>query len=345
MSEEKSSTKREVRYEQKTASESRLRLLHLEDNQDDYEIVKRSLSTNLPFEFQITNRQRGVDALQDLKSGQYDIVLVDFQLPDMTGLEFLRRLKALRLPVSPIFITGMGNLKVAVEAMKEGARNYIVKDQIGVNPKELAQTIIDHVLENAFPQGADKNELISILEMFAKSKRIDLRQATTASSQPPNRIDIAKLISQLESLCVAKLVEAIPSHTVVSCPSCDSIEYIPLLLCPECRSPFFEKEDTLKHISCGYVGFTRSYRREGDDYYCPSCEKRIGDTRLDYQKVGNWYLCENAHIIETPNTSFDCARCGKRFDFKSSRLYNMRSYRLSLEGEQKFRLVSSSKSL
>src|SRR5258708_28530094 len=62
-----------------------------------------------------------------------DVVILDIQLPDMNGLEALRRLRALDARALVIFITGKSTTDTAIKAMKSGAFDYLLK------PLELTQ--------------------------------------------------------------------------------------------------------------------------------------------------------------------------------------------------------------
>ncbi len=71
----------------------------------------------------------GEAALQNLQDHHYDMMLLDYRLPDMTAFDLLERARKRRKEI-PSFIvtTGMGDEKIAVEMMKQGACDYLVKD-------------------------------------------------------------------------------------------------------------------------------------------------------------------------------------------------------------------------
>lgn len=117
-------------------SDEVVRLLFVEDNIDDYEIVKH-MAENVGENIVMERACTGTEALKKVAGRDYDIIFLDYRLPDMDGLEFMRRTDGLDTPI--IFITGRGNETVAVEAVKRGACDYIRKDDI--NEKTLAGLI------------------------------------------------------------------------------------------------------------------------------------------------------------------------------------------------------------
>jgi DNA-binding NtrC family response regulator len=58
----------------------------------------------------------------------YDVVLTDYQMPTLNGLEFIDALKSILNPPPVVMLTARGNEDIAVQAMKLGAMDYIVKD-------------------------------------------------------------------------------------------------------------------------------------------------------------------------------------------------------------------------
>ncbi len=69
----------------------------------------------------------GADALQELSRRAPEVVLLDLQLPDMNGMEILRHVRDQKLPSTVVIITAHGSINLAVEAMRGGAYDFIVK--------------------------------------------------------------------------------------------------------------------------------------------------------------------------------------------------------------------------
>lgn len=71
--------------------------------------------------------ETGAEALSLLESGQFRVVLLDLQLPDMNGIQILKQITEQGLPTSVVVITADGSINTAVDAMRLGAYDFIVK--------------------------------------------------------------------------------------------------------------------------------------------------------------------------------------------------------------------------
>lgn len=101
-----------------------------------------------------THVETGSDALRAIDSGKYSGILLDLTLPDMNGLELLQHVKDENLPIEVIVTTGDCSMNTAIEAMRLGARDYLVKP---FNKDRLLTT-----LKNCF----DSQELERIVETY-----------------------------------------------------------------------------------------------------------------------------------------------------------------------------------
>jgi len=116
-----------------------VRILHLEDSVLDHDIVKRMLrKANVAFEIERVETLPGF--VRSVQISSFDVILVDYRLPGFTALDAWDALKA--LPHHPPFILLSGAIgeTAAVDAIKLGMSDYLLKDDLG----KLA-----HVIERA----------------------------------------------------------------------------------------------------------------------------------------------------------------------------------------------------
>jgi PleD family two-component response regulator len=113
-------------------SDRKLRILIVDDSPEDREYYRRLLNRAIPEGFVGFEAESGEDGLKSAQSMSPDCVLLDFNLPDIDGLEFIVRLRgalALRC-VAVVMLTGQGDERVAVETMKRGAQDYLIKGDL-----------------------------------------------------------------------------------------------------------------------------------------------------------------------------------------------------------------------
>jgi FixJ family two-component response regulator len=107
------------------------RLLIVDDDETDRKLYGWLLARQAPGDFEIEHAADGAAGVAALRAREFDCVLLDFSLPDVTGLEFLSdALVDGELPAAVVLITGHGNETIAVEAMKLGVQDYLVKDHV-----------------------------------------------------------------------------------------------------------------------------------------------------------------------------------------------------------------------
>jgi DNA-binding NtrC family response regulator len=75
----------------------------------------------------------GERALELMKNKGYDVILLDYKLPDFSGLEVLRRMHEKNIDTPVIMLTGLGTEEIAVNSMKHGAYDYISKAHLEID--------------------------------------------------------------------------------------------------------------------------------------------------------------------------------------------------------------------
>ena len=106
------------------------RVLLIEDNPGDARLIKEMLRDARRNSFQLEHTDNLTLGLERLQKVSIDVVLLDLSLPDSRGIDTFTSLhaKATNLPI--ILLTGLDDEVIAVQAIKEGAQDYLVKGQI-----------------------------------------------------------------------------------------------------------------------------------------------------------------------------------------------------------------------
>ena len=117
-----------------------MKFLIIDDNPADRELVVRKLRREfVDVEFIELGLPAGFD--ETIARGGYDIVLTDYQLNWTDGLQILRKVKAQYPDIPVVMFTGTGNEEVAVEGMKSGLSNYVLKKHLENLPFAIRESL------------------------------------------------------------------------------------------------------------------------------------------------------------------------------------------------------------
>lgn len=132
---------------------------------DDDESFRKILDYNLKKEgYEVVSAPNGKKGLKRLETESFGVVITDMRMPDMDGMELLRRVKTQHPETIVIMIAAHGNIEMAVEAMREGAYDYITKP---LNPDALFMT-----LEKALHFQGLKEENLRLKEELGERFRV-----------------------------------------------------------------------------------------------------------------------------------------------------------------------------
>ncbi|OGS01115.1 MAG: hypothetical protein A3G41_00010 [Elusimicrobia bacterium RIFCSPLOWO2_12_FULL_59_9] len=128
---------------------------------DDEQGIREFLSFELSQQgYEVFTASNGAEALERIRAEKFSLVISDIRMPMLGGLEALEAIKRMEPDVEVIMMTGYGTIETAVEAMKKGAYDFILKP---FNLEEML-TLIDKVLE--------KSELKVMVAVYEASKSV-----------------------------------------------------------------------------------------------------------------------------------------------------------------------------
>ncbi|MEW6544337.1 MAG: sigma-54 dependent transcriptional regulator [Nitrospirota bacterium] len=133
------------------------RILIVDDDADMCALLKDVLADR---GHQVTATQSGRDALKRLAEEDYEVVLTDLRMKEMQGIELLAEVKREHPEINVILMTAFGSVETAIEAMKQGAYDYLMKP---VKAEELAL-----VAEKAVREAALRREVTRLRQEVRK---------------------------------------------------------------------------------------------------------------------------------------------------------------------------------
>ncbi len=106
-----------------------MRILIVEDNEGDYFLVHEYLHEIFP-NINLTHNTLLKDAIKSLEESNFDIILLDLSLPDSNGIDSIVDMIKLANGIPVIVLTGFGNLQFAIDSLKLGVQDYLLKDDV-----------------------------------------------------------------------------------------------------------------------------------------------------------------------------------------------------------------------
>ena len=173
-----------------------INLLLLEDNPGDARLIREQLAdTDVSFNLQCVDLLS--KGLKCLVSQNIDAVLLDLGLPDNQGLGAIKYLRAKKASIPIIVLTGLNDESVAIEAVRRGAQDYLIKGSI-------TGSMLSRVIRYAIERKNYEEELKRSLEKFtralngtvkAMAMAVEIRDPYTAGHQRRGA-DLARAIAQ-----------------------------------------------------------------------------------------------------------------------------------------------------
>ncbi len=151
---------------------------------DDEPSIRRTLREILEFEkYDVEEACDGLECLVKLKRDKYDVVVMDIKMPKMDGMDALERLQLLAPDTPVVMISGHANIDTAVDAVKQGAFDFISK------PPDLNRMLI--TLRNAMDKSSLITETKTLRKKVSQTKAQEIIGESSAIQKV--KIDIAKV--------------------------------------------------------------------------------------------------------------------------------------------------------
>src|SRR5258706_9967836 len=156
-----------------------INILIIDDDKDICVVLSKFLKKN---NYEVDVAHNAADALKQIRSVDYALVLCDYRLPDMTGVEALQKIKLLSRETAVIIITAYSDVKTAVETIKYGANDYVTKP---LYPDELLITIRETIATAGLKSAGEISvvERTGALEGDTKSNHLPIHFITGESVQ------------------------------------------------------------------------------------------------------------------------------------------------------------------
>jgi len=298
-------------------SEKIYKILIIDDEIMVLDALKKTLERSKQFKSDIFLVDSPSKAMDIAKNQNFDIVISDYKMPKMSGVEILTKIKEMNPDTVRILITGYSDLEIAREAINKAAvHNYIEKPWDNENIRNIVYSAIKEVEAKKEPDlslerllssdnaGTLVNALISLEEVKEYSHTV-LRKD---EDRLPQIEELTKKLDILSKYDYLRKEEKSP--VVFKCPICSSYDYRVIIKCPVCASDYLEKGDVIEHYSCGHVDMYSLFEK-GINLTCPKCDENLRQIGEDYRKVGNWIHCRKCgEFFGDGNLNLVCNSCG-----------------------------------
>ena len=161
---------------------------------EDEEKMRRVLEVNLQDQYRVLLAKDGEEALRLFKENEINLLLTDMKMPEKDGLSLLHDVKRLRPEVPVVLITAYGTIESAVNAMKEGAMDYLLK------PIKMEE--VGFVIERALLQADLIDENRKLREEIKSLYGVE-----TIISKHPKMIEIMDIAQQVADSKATVLIE------------------------------------------------------------------------------------------------------------------------------------------
>ena len=199
---------------------------------DDERSIRNTLKDILGFEgYAVDVAENGSSGLELVKNTEYDIILCDIKMPEMDGIEVLEKIMEIKPNTTVVMISGHGNIDTAVEAIKKGAFDFIVKPldlnrllitirNAGDKSLLVKETmVLKQKIYKQYEIIGESAQIKKVLEMTDRVAPTDAKVLITGPNGTGKEL-VARRLHQLSARSEAPFIEvncaAIPSELIES---------------------------------------------------------------------------------------------------------------------------------
>jgi len=166
---------------------------------DDEKVIREILADFLTMEGYVVHAvEDGALALEELHKRSYNLVISDLKMPNLGGLELIQKIGEESIPVLTVIMTGFGTVETAIEAMKKGAYDYILK------PFKVEEVI--HIVQRGLDRQRLQHENIRLKDALSIYK-ISEAIATSLSVEKVLDLVLDATIDAVDADVVSLLLE------------------------------------------------------------------------------------------------------------------------------------------
>ncbi len=286
----------------------------------------------------------GEDAFELIESEDFDVVVADYKLSGMNGIELLKKTKERKEDLPFIILTGKGGEDVAIKALNFGAKKYFKKIS---NPKIMFKSLSKAIIEikeekkkrKADDLEAYPPEVLDLLDEMlngeidvVKPIIFSIEGSSTSYPQAEKILNLSTVetVEVLESLVEYDYLKKIFYDQFLVCPGCASSNIKISAVCPNCESLRTQEKEIIEHLTCGHQAGTEKFERDDGSYFCPKCNKELRAIGVDYAKMSNINICESCgKYFDELDYILRCDSCEKDFRLEEGEKKKVYSYELN----------------
>ena len=176
---------------------------------DDEKTLRYFLRLNLQVHgYQVTEAADGNTAMKFINQEAFDVALIDLQLTDMDGLDIMRYVRRMAPLTSVIILTGHATVDSAIEALRQGAHDYLTKP---CDTAELLVSVADGIARQAATPSPNQTPQPQTIEI----KDLKINQSSRQVSRDGDIIDLTPTEFDILSILMAQPNTAIDTVTLI----------------------------------------------------------------------------------------------------------------------------------